>query len=88
MQLWRGWTRRWRSHVGFGVVVVGVDVFLDRGDELGHRAEHAAPQRFVGQFPEPAFDQVEPRRRGRGEVEVEPRVFVQPRPDVFVLLVA
>ena len=65
---------------------MGVDVFLDRGDEVGHGVEDAAPQRFVGQFPEPAFDQVEPRRRCRGEVEVEPRVFVQPVRNVFVLV--
>ena len=30
------------------VVVVGVDVFLDRGDEVGHEMEDPAPQRFVG----------------------------------------
>jgi hypothetical protein len=64
---------------------VGVDVFLDRGDEVGHGVEDAAPQRFVGQFPEPAFDEVEPRRRCRGEVQVEPGVFVQPLADVVVL---
>ena len=31
-----------------------------------------AAQRFVGEFPEPAFDQVQPGRGGRGEVQVEP----------------
>src|SRR6476659_10803471 len=48
--------------------------------------EWKTPRRFVGQYPKPAFDQVEPRRRGRGEVEVEPGVFVQPLADVFVLV--
>src|ERR1700745_4474363 len=33
-------------HVRFGVVVVGVDVFLVRIDEVGHGVEDPAPQRF------------------------------------------
>ena len=65
---------------------MGVNVFLDGGDEVGHGMKDAPPQRFVGQFPEPAFDEVEPRRRCRGEVEVEPGVFVQPLADVVVLV--
>jgi hypothetical protein len=47
-----------------GVVVVGGEVVLDLGDEVGYGVDHAAVQRLVGQFPEPAFDQPEPRRRG------------------------
>jgi hypothetical protein len=47
--------------------------------------ENAAPQRFVGQSAKPAFDEVEPRRRCRGEVKVEPGVFFQPGADVFML---
>jgi hypothetical protein len=47
--------------------------------------EDAASQCFVGQFPEPAFNEVEPRRRGWGEVQVEPGVFVEPGADFFVL---
>jgi hypothetical protein len=72
--------------IGSGVVVVGVDVFLDGGEEVGHGVEDPAPQCFVGQITKPAFDEVEPRRRCRGEVEVEPGVFVQPLADVFVLV--
>src|SRR5271165_369781 len=44
----------------FGVVVVRRQIFLDRGDEVGHRTEHAAPDRLVGELTEPPFDQIEP----------------------------
>ena len=62
----------------FGVVVVRGEVVLDLGDEVGYGVEHAAAQRLVGQFPKPALDQVEPRRGGRGEVQVESGVLVEP----------
>ena len=60
-------------HERFRVVVVGVEIFLDGGDEVGDRVEAAAAQGLVGES-EPAFHQVEPRRGGRGEMEVEPLV--------------
>lgn len=41
---------------------------------------------LVGQVPEPAFDLVEPRRRGRCEVQVEPRVPVEPPLHVLVFV--
>ena len=56
------------------------------GDEVGYGVEHAAAQRLVGQFPKPAFDQVEPRRGGRGEVQLESGVFVEPGPHALVLV--
>ena len=59
-----------------------LEVVLDRGDEVGDAIEHAAADRFVGELAEPALDEVQPRARGRGEVEVEPWVFL--KPDVYV----
>jgi hypothetical protein len=41
---------------------------------------------MVGQIANKARDQVEPRRRGRGEVHVEARMFGQPRSDGRVLV--
>ncbi len=43
-------------HEWFGVVVVGSEVVLDRGDELGHACEHAATDGFVGEISEPPLD--------------------------------
>src|ERR1700674_4703631 len=43
-----------------GVVVIRRQVVLDRGDEVGHRSEHAATDRLVGELTEPPFDQIEP----------------------------
>ena len=42
----------------------------DRGSEVGDASESAAAQAFVGEFFEPAFDQVQPGTRGRGVVQV------------------
>src|ERR1700677_4180574 len=50
-----------------------VPVFCPGGDcggEVGDAAECAAAQAFVGEFFEPAFDQVQPGTRGRGVVQV------------------
>ena len=44
----------------------------------GTDAKCAAPQRLVGQLAEPAFDLVQPRRGGRGEMQLEARVLGQP----------
>ena len=65
---------------------MGVEVVLDRGDQVGDAVEDAAAERLVGELAEPALDQVQPRRRGRGEVQVEPRVLGQPGLDVGVLV--
>jgi len=44
----------------FWVVVVGFQVVLDGGDEVVYAVEYASADGFVGQVPEPPFDQVEP----------------------------
>ena len=40
--------------------VVGVEVFLDLCDEVGDGVEHTATKGFVGELPEPSFDEIEP----------------------------
>jgi glycogen operon protein len=65
-------------HVGARVLVPGVDPASDVGVEGADRAVRATLQLLGGQFAEPAFDEVEPRRAGRGEVHDEARVGQQP----------
>ena len=54
-----------------GVGVAEGDVVLDGGDELGDAGEAATLEPLGGQLSEPPLDQVEPRRAGGREVEVE-----------------
>ena len=63
---------------GFGSSLWALEVGLDGGDEVGYRVEAATAQGFVGELAEPALNQVQPRRRGRGEMQVEPLVAIQP----------
>jgi len=65
---------------------VGGEERVDRSGEVRDAVEDAASDRFVGQFAEPALDEVEPGARGRDEVEVEARVTLEPRVDVGVLV--
>jgi hypothetical protein len=39
---------------------VGSEEGVDRGGEVGDAVEDAAADRFLGQFAEPALDEVEP----------------------------
>lgn len=75
-----------RPCVGFGIGVVGVEICLDAGDQLRDAAEDSAAQVFLGQVTKPAFDLVEPGRRGRGEMQVKPLVPLQPSLDLGVLV--
>jgi hypothetical protein len=71
---------------GVRVGVAGIDVVVNHGDEFRH-AGHGEPSQLpLRQFREEAFDQVEPGRRGRGEVEVDPRVPTEPALDGRVLV--
>lgn len=54
----------------FGVVVPVLDPPVDAVSELGHGPEAGVGERFAGQHGEPGFDQVQPRGRGRREVQV------------------
>ena len=77
-----------RPDVRLGIGIVGVEVCLDAGDQVGHAGEDAAAKVLVGQIAEPAFDLVEPGRRCRGEVQVKALVPVEPSLDVSMLVVA
>ena len=57
---------RFRIVVGFG------EVLVDGGLEIDNALEDAAFEPLSGQFGEEALDGVEPGRRGRGEMEIEP----------------
>src|SRR3990172_46532 len=61
-----------------GSIVVGFDEFLDGRDQLRNTREAAAANALVGQLAEPAFDQVEPRSRGRREVQLKASMLGQP----------
>src|SRR5215469_8642062 len=44
----------------FGIFVMHVNVFTDGSFQFFHAAEHAPPNSLVGEFGEPALDQVNP----------------------------
>ena len=62
---------------GLGFVGLG-EVAVDGGLEIDDALEDAALEPLPGQLGEEAFDRVEPGGRGRGEVEVEPRMPFEP----------
>ena len=55
---------------GFGVLVPVVGPGVDGFGEVGDGAEAVSGEGFAGEDREPGFDEVEPRRRGGGEVQV------------------
>ena len=55
---------------GFWVKVAVVDPGGDGVDQVGDRGEDPSFEAAVGQLFEEAFDQVQPRARGRGVVQV------------------
>src|ERR1035437_4520843 len=67
---------------GLRGVVVGGDELLDGGDQLRYARKDSATNAFVGQFAKPPFDQIEPGRRGRSEVQMKARVLGQPPVDL------
>src|SRR6188472_4479923 len=54
---------------------------FDGGDQLFDAAEAAAADGLAGDDREEDLDQVQPRPRGRGEMQRDPRVARQPRRD-------
>ena len=68
---------------GFGVVVF--EEVVDGHLQFDDGAEHAATDSLSGDFGEEALDQVEPRRRGRCEIPVEPEMTFQPPLDLWCL---
>ena len=63
---------------GFGVMVGLRDEAVDSSLEIDHASEDTALQSLLGKFGEESFDCVEPRARGRREVEGEARMAVEP----------
>jgi hypothetical protein len=71
-----------------GIFVVNVDVFPESRLPFSHAAKYAAADAFVGDFGEPALDQVEPGAVGECEVQVKARPFCKPFPDDVGLVCA
>ncbi len=65
---------------------MGLQVGLDRGDELGHGLKDSAAERLIGQLAEESLDEVDPRAPGGREVQVKAWVLGQPFFDVLVLV--
>src|ERR1700687_205123 len=66
---------------GCGIFVVDLDKLADRRFQILHAAKHTTSNPFVGEFGEPALNQVDPRTVGRREVNVEPWALGKPVPD-------
>ena len=69
-----------------GVLVVVLDVLLDRGFKFGDTAEAASTDALVGNIGKPAFDEVKPGRGGGNEVKVEAWVLGQPIANFLLLM--
>jgi len=59
---------------GFGVMVGLCDEAVDSGLKIDHASEDTTLQSLLGKFCEEPLDCIEPRTRGRCEVESEARV--------------
>ena len=73
---------------GLGVVVHFGEVSFAGGLEIDDALERTSLEPLSGQFGEEALDGVEPGCRGRGEVEMEPRMPFQPGANLGCLCVA
>ncbi len=65
----------------FGIGIVVFEVTLDGGFDLRDALEHAAADAIRGDQAEEALDLIEPGRRSRREVHMEPLVSREPGPD-------
>ena len=71
---------------GLWVVIGFGEVAVDGGLEIDDAGEHAALEPLPGQFGKEAFDGIEPRGRGRGEMEMEPWMAFEPGADLGMLV--
>src|SRR5260370_20917318 len=60
------------AYVVFGEVAVDGDL------QVGHTPEDAASDALAGDLGEEAFDEIQPRRRGRPEMQTEPGMLREP----------
>jgi hypothetical protein len=70
----------------FGLPVVFCEVAVDGSLEVDDRMKGAALEAMFRQFSEEAIDRVEPRARGRREVEGETQMAVEPGTHLGVLV--
>ena len=80
------WTEAVQTN-GLGSSLWSVDEGVDRGDEVRDAAEDAPSETLLGELPEPALDEVEPRRARGREVEHEAGMLLQPGADDRMLCV-
>ena len=71
---------------GLGIGVVMRNVVVDGGRQLGHTFEDTATNTVGGYFSKPAFNKIEPRRRGRNKMEVKARIPGKPGLDPWMLV--
>src|SRR5262249_58097353 len=62
-------------------LIVLSEILGDGGDQFLHTAEGAASDALLGDLPKPALHHVEPRTARGDEVQVAPRVALQPALD-------
>src|SRR5437879_2183633 len=55
---------------------------MDGDDQVADAGKGASPYGFIGELRKPALDQIQPRRPGGDEVELESRVLGQPGLDL------
>jgi hypothetical protein len=72
--------------VRFGIVVTVVEIVLDRFFEVVYAVKNPAPNALHRDVPEETLDQVDPRGRGRCEVQMKPGMPGQPFVYVGVLV--
>src|SRR6266545_3709889 len=75
-----------RPDEGFWVVVPSVEVAKDGSFERSNAIKGASTNRLLGDPPEPALDEVEPRRAGRSQMEMEARMVGKPLPNGRMLV--
>ena len=69
-----------------GCLVVPGEIVVDGRFQFGDAGEGSAADGFPGDLGEETLDLVQPGRRGRREVDMEPRVLFQPLFDLGVLV--
>src|SRR5215208_4559467 len=69
-----------------GILVVGLEILLECGDEFWQTMKDAASQAFDREVSEEALHHIEPRGAGRSEMQIEAWMLGQPCFDLGVLM--